>query len=220
MTTPSPEMAKHLEYVVDGLVNQTGGLLHRGQLRETVYACYDQLAEHATVTTFLPVLTGRFALAQVRAQQILSGDLLKEQPEVLIIDEHNAARSQTAAALIRFYAPGRYQVISAGVHPSGGVDQGVVDLLDTVGVRLTDFPKPFTPELLGAADHIIVIGHEPLDLPAAVVGEVRWDISDPQGADAAETRAILTSIDADVRKFLRGVDPEHELHAPVLTVED
>jgi arsenate reductase (thioredoxin) len=221
MTALEPPMSAHLEHVVDGLVNATGGAIPRHELREVVFDCYDRLAEHATVTSFLPVLTGRYAMMQVRAMGIVEGDILKSKPEILVVDEHNSARSQTAAALIRFYAPGHFRVDSAGVQPGPTVNPNVVDLLSEVGVRLTDFPKQATPEILLAADHVIAIGEVPVELTdSAGTSPIRWDIPDPADSDRETARAILARIDTRVRGFLRTVEPDHELHPAVLGEDD
>ena len=58
MTELSLEVSGQLERVVDGLVAHTAGEIHRHDLRAVVLDCYAQLAAHATITTFLPILTG------------------------------------------------------------------------------------------------------------------------------------------------------------------
>lgn len=219
MTELSPEVSVQLERVIDGLVAHTGGTIHRHDLRVVVRDCYDQLAAHATITTFLPILTERFALVQLRAQGILSGDIQKDVPEVLVVDEHNAARSQTAAALIRFYAPGRFQVTSAGATPRGPISPVVTELLGEVGLGLTDFPKPATEELLNAADVLIAIGDVPLDLDSVPGQLVRWNIPSSDVEDRQSQRANLEKTDANVRAFLRALDPDHALHVPVLLTD-
>ena len=217
MTNPDPEMSAHLEHVVDGLVNHTGGNIHRSELRTVVFDCYAQLAAEATVTTFLPVLTGRFAMMQVRAMGIVSGDVDKDVPEILVLDEHNAGRSQTAAALFRYYAPGRFQVDSAGVQPSRAINPLLPDLLGDVGIGLTDFPKPVTPQILQAADYVIELGPVPMGITGTIAAPViNWDIPDPADADREEVRAILAQVDTHVREFLQELQPDHKLRPPVL----
>lgn len=216
MADIDPEMDRHLEHVVDGLVNATGGAVHRHELRDIVHASYEQLAENAKVTTFLPVLTGRYALMQVRAKGILSGDILKDHPEVLTLDQRNAGRSQAAAALIRFYAPGRFLVNSAGIEPAHEVSPLVVDELRDAGVELTDFPKRISRDLVRASDHVLVFGDLSEDLTGEASAPVRhWNVADPYGADRAAVIAILQQVDDAVREFLVSVDPDHELHPAV-----
>ena len=211
MTQIDPPMDAHLEHVVDGLVNSTHGAVRRHELREIVHECYAELAANAKVTTFLPVLTGRYALQQVRALQQARGDITKDLPEVLMIDEHNAGRSQTAAALARFYAPGRLSVNSAGVVPASGVNEVVVDELLEVGVALTDFPKRVTSAMVTAADHILVLGALSAPVTDAAGGQVvTVDIADPAGADQAEVIAILQRD----RRRRAGIPARHRSAAP------
>ncbi len=216
MTQIDPPMDAHLEHVVDGLVNSTHGAVRRHELREIVHECYAELAANAKVTTFLPVLTGRYALQQVRALQQSRGDITKDLPEVLMIDQHNAGRSQTAAALARFYAPGRLSVNSAGVVPATGVNPIVVDELREVGVELTDFPKRVTPEMVAAADHILVLGHLSENVLAGASGQVlEVDVADPRDSDQAQVVDILRDVDHAVRELLTQIDPQHHLHPAV-----
>lgn len=216
MSQIDTQMDAHLEHVVDGLVNSTHGAVRRHELREIVHAAYDELAGNATVTTFLPVLTGRLAQQQVRALMVSRGDIVKDLPEVLMLDEHDAGRSQTAAALARFYAPGRVAVTSAGVSPAGAVNPLVVDELREVGVALTDFPKRVSTPMVQAADHVLVLGALSEDATNGATGQVvTIDIADPQDADQAEVIAILRQIDHAVRDLLTDIDPDHELHPAV-----
>lgn len=218
MTSSGLDATAQLESVVDGLVARTGGAMSRHELRDIVMECYQELSAEATVTGFLPILTGRMALARVEQLGAADTDALNEKPTILVLDEHNAARSQTAAALFRFYAPGRFLVTSAGLHPENIVNPMVVDLLGDVATGLTETPKTVTPEMLAGAAHVIAIGDLPSDLSGIDATLVRWDISDPGGNDRAEAEAVLARIDAHVREFLLTIDPDHHLHDPLLAV--
>jgi ArsR family transcriptional regulator len=217
MTSNGLDASVQLETVVDGLVARTGGAIPRHQLRDIVMECYQELSAEATVTGFLPILTGRLALARLEefdgADPAAADD---DRPTILVLDEHNAARSQTAAALLRFYAPGRFLVTSAGLHPENIVNPMVVDLLGDVATGLTEEPKAVTEEMLATAAHVIGIGEVPADLPGLKVALVRWDISDPGANDRAGAEALLGQIDEHVREFLLTVDPDHHLHDPLL----
>ncbi|HQZ86154.1 MAG: hypothetical protein QG671_2873 [Actinomycetota bacterium] len=218
MTSSGLDATAQLENVVDGLVARTGGAMPRHELRDIVMECYRELSAEATVTGFLPILTGRRALARVEQLGTVDVDALLEKPAILVLDEHNAARSQTAAALFRFYAPGRFQVTSAGLHPENIVNPMVVDLLGDVATGLTETPKTVTSEMLAGAAHVIAIGDVPADLPGSTVPLIRWEIHDPGSDDRAEAEAVLAQIDAHVREFLLTIDPDHQLHDPLLAL--
>ncbi len=206
-----------LRHVVDGLVNHTGGAFSRDRLTTLVDELYDQMAANATVATFLPVLAGRAALSQVRAEQVKAGEVLKTQPEVLIVCHDNVGRSQAAAALFRFYAPGMLYVVSAGVAPKGHVLEEATTGLASHGVYLTDIPKPCTQEMLDIADHLILVGHVESPLSREGLDERRWDdIPHIEGLSADEVAEVLVKIDLRVREALAEWFPDLDLGNPVM----
>lgn len=216
-TDLDPHVASQLEGVVDGLVAHTGGTLHRHELRELVFNNYADLAANAKVTTFLPVLAGNMTLSQVEqsaAARSAAGEA--PLPSLLVLDEHNSTRSQAAAALLRFYAPGRFRVSSGGLKPSPALNPALPTAMGEVGLELTDPPRQAEPDEIAAADYVIAIGADGIDWDDPAPNTVRWPIPDPDPTDQQAVVAALTRVDASVRQFLRSVDPDHELHPPVL----
>lgn len=147
-----------LSSVVNDLVNHTDGAIPRDRLEQLVDRTYDQMQAEARVQTYLPVLVARKALEQARLELAEATGELAEAPEVLIVCQDNSGRSQAAAALFRHYAPGKVLVVSAGVTPASHVQEEVLNTLAGHGLLLTDRPSHFTPEMVAAADHVIVIG--------------------------------------------------------------
>ncbi len=219
MTDSNSHVEVQLEAVVDGLVAHTGGTVRRHDLRAMVFSAYEDLARDAKVTTFLPVLAGRAALRQVEQQGLADPERLQDIPAIVVIGESNAARSQSAAAMLRFYAPGRFTVQSAGVDPSGVVDPMVVQMMGEVGAELTDTPQEVTPELLSAASHVISIGDPAPEVGEGSVAALRWQIAEPSLDSATEVLDMLRQIDSRVRDFLLAEDPGHELHDPLFLSE-
>jgi protein-tyrosine-phosphatase len=214
-----PQIELQLRHVVDGLVNHTGGTLTRERLTAIVDEFYEELSSTAHIQTFVPVMVGRAALTQVRAELIQAGEVLKTMPEVLIVCQENAGRSQAAAALFRYYAPGRLYVVSAGVRPKGHVLEEVTNGLASQGVYLTDIPKRYSPEMLAVADHLIVIGAVDEEF-APVDGQDRhhWDdISPIEDVDPTAIPAVLHEIEDRVRRQLALWLPEMDLGEPVMT---
>lgn len=211
------EMRAHLNGVVDDLVNSTGGAYTRQDLSDRVDAAFNSLAENATIAQFLPVLAGRLVQTQLRAENIDAGTLMKDKPEVLVLCEQNRGRSQAAAALFRFYAPGELNVESAGCHPGRTPNSRILAFLRERGVLLTDYPKPFTPQMVRVADHLVVIGDLSCELPA-VSGQDRtfWSIEDPEEADTEEIDRIVREVDADVRTALHRWFPDMGLHRSIV----
>lgn len=211
------EMRAHLEAVVDDLVNTTDGVVPRDQLTSLVDDSFHSVAKNATIAQFLPVLAGRYAQTQLRAEDLDSGRLLKDKPEVLVVCEQNRGRSQAAAALIRFYAPGELQVESAGSDPGKTPNSRVIAYLREHGVQLTDYPKPFTDKMIRVADHLIVIGDLSRQLPPVLnQNRIFWDIPDVEEADRPEIAETMAQVDADVREAVTGWLPDLELPPPVV----
>lgn len=208
-----------LEAVVDGLVAHTGGKVRRHDLRAMVFSAYADLARDAKVTTYLPVLAGRAALRQVEQQGLAAADRQRDIPAIVVIGESNAARSQSAAAMLRFYAPGRFTVQSAGVDPLGVVDPMVVQMMGEVGAELTDAPQEVTPGLLRDASHVIAIGDPAPKLGDDSIAVLEWQIAEPSLDSATEVLDMLRQIDTRVRDFLLAEDPDHELHDPLFVSE-
>lgn len=211
------EMRSHLEAVVDGLVNSTNGEIPRDQLTDLVDDSFHAVAKHATIAQFLPVLAGRYAQTQLRAEDIDSGRLLKDKPEVLVLCEQNRGRSQAAAALLRFYAPGELQVESAGSDPGKTPNSRVLAFLREHGVTLTDYPKPFTDKMVRVADHLVVIGDLSRPLPPILnQNRIYWDIPDVEEADRPEIAESMQLVDFDVREAVTAWLPDLELPPPVV----
>lgn len=214
-----PNVDMQLRSVVDGLVNHTAGTIPRERLTTIVDDLYDQMAATASVKTYLPVLVGRAALTQVRAEQIQAGEVLKTQPEVLIVCQDNIGRSQAAAALFRYYAPGLLYVVSAGVAPKGHVLDEVTNGLAAHGVHLTDIPKQYSDEMLSVADRLVVVGATTAGSLPVIEGQDRqeWrDISHLEGLSGPEVQQVLVDIDLKVRELLGQWFPDLDLGDPVM----
>ncbi len=207
--TRDPQVEVQLRNVVDGLVNHTQGAIARQDLSALVDQLYDQMSATATIQTFLPVLVGRAALAKVSGSVQQAQADLRDRPEVLIICQENAGRSQAAAALFRHYAPGLLFVESAGLMPADRVLPSVVDALAAHGVHLIDEAKALEPEMLARSSHLIVIGDADLE-------GTHWDLPALDGASPAEVAHVLVDIDMLVREALTEWFPALDLAEPVM----
>jgi arsenate reductase len=131
------------------------------------------------------------------------GKMKGEVPQVLFVCEHNAGRSQMAAALLDHHADGRVQVRSAGSTPAEKINPAVVRAMDELGLDLSkEFPKPLTDEAVRAADVVITMGCG--DACPVYPGKryMDWDLTDPSGKSLEEVRPIRDEIDRRVRHFL------------------
>ena len=101
----------------------------------------------------------RFAREQLWAVAQADRAIAKALPEVLFVCEHNAGRSQIAAALTHHLSNGWVGVRSAGTHPEEQIDPVVVQAMSEIGIDVAlEFPKPLTDEVVRAADVVVTLG--------------------------------------------------------------
>jgi len=209
MVPPSAEMRLHLNHVVNALVNETKGGTPRDHIASVVDESYEEIAEHAKIETFLPILTLRHARSILMAQDYASGKRLKDFTGVLVACRSNRGRSQAAAALFRFYAPGLLLVLSAGTAPAEEPRERVVTYLREHGVELTDYPKRVRSEYIDLADHVVIL-QPGVDLPLPQGTDVEfWDIPELTSQMSEEdVEAILRDVDDHVRVTLARIQPD------------
>jgi arsenate reductase len=148
-------------------------------------------------------LARRHATERLRASAQADGYEPKPVPEVLFVCVHNAGRSQMAAALAQQLGAGRLHAWSAGSHPAPAVHQQVAAVMAEVGVDLAgQAPKPWTNELLRAADVVVTMGCGE-DCPIFPgVRYLAWDIPDPAGQPTEVVRRIREDLAARVRALV------------------
>lgn len=133
---------------------------------------------------------------------------MNEISSVLFVCEHNAGRSQMAAALLDHRAAGLVQVRSAGTAPAEKINPTVVQAMAELGIDMSkEFPKPLTDELVGAADVVITMGCG--DACPIYPGKryVDWDLVDPSGKSVEEVRLIRDEIDRRVLALVAELVP-------------
>jgi hypothetical protein len=120
---------------------------------------YDQFADRATVSQFLPLLAERFARQRLRALARVEGLSRDGSPIVLFLCTHNAGRSQMAMGFFQNYAGNRAIAWSGGTEPGNEVNPSAIDVMRERGIDIADeFPKPWTDEIVRAADVVVTMG--------------------------------------------------------------
>ncbi|HUP76375.1 MAG TPA: arsenate reductase ArsC [Acidimicrobiales bacterium] len=170
----------------------------------------EQLIPTARITTFLPVLAEKFAKQRLRALGKVEGSLPSTVPSVLFLCVHNAGRSQMAAGWLRHLAGDGVTVYSGGSEPSSEINPAVIAAMAEVGVDITEeFPKPWTDEIVRAADVVITMGCG--DACPLYPGKryEDWELADPAGQDVAAVRPIRDEIRGQVESLIRslGMNP-------------
>jgi len=134
---------------------------------------------------------------------------VREQPEVLLVCVHNAGRSQMAAGLVELRSEGRIHVRSAGSAPADEVNPAVIEVMNEVGVDLSEeLPKLLTDEVVRAADVVITMGCG--DACRIYPGKryEDWELADPAGQDATAVRVIRDQIDRRVQALIEELLPD------------
>ncbi len=160
---------------------------------------------------FLDVLVERHARERLRALAQAEGRLAKHIPELLFVCVRNAGRSQMAAALAEQAGHGRVHAWSAGSQPAGGVDPQVVRAMAELGIDLAaNAPKPWTNELVRAADVVVTMGCGD-DCPVFPgVRYLDWPVPDPAGRPLAGVRRIRDDLHHRVKDLLASAMGDEE----------
>jgi protein-tyrosine-phosphatase len=131
-------------------------------------------------------------------------------PAVLFLCIHNAGRSQMALGWFNHLAGGRAIAWSGGSEPADQINPSAVAAMHEVGIDITgEYPKPWTDEVVRAADAVITMGCG--DVCPFYPGKryEDWALDDPAGQGVEAVRPIRDEIEQRVRGLLAsfGIDP-------------
>jgi protein-tyrosine-phosphatase len=124
-------------------------------------------------------------------------------PSVLFVCVHNAGRSQMAAGWLRHLGGDRVRVYSGGAEPAAQINAAAVAAMAEVGIDIgTEHPKPWTDEVVRAADVVVTMGCG--DTCPLYPGQryEDWELDDPAGLDVAAVRPIRDEIRARVEVLM------------------
>lgn len=164
---------------------------------------YDQFADKATITNFLPLMAERFARQRLRALAKVEGLANDRLVNVLFLCTHNAGRSQMALGWFNHLAGTQAVAWSGGSEPGTEINSTAVAAMAEVGIDITaEYPKPWTDEIVRAADVVVTMGCG--DACPVVPGAryVDWSLDDPAGRDIEAVRPIRDEIERRVRALL------------------
>ncbi|HEU4423328.1 MAG TPA: arsenate reductase ArsC [Pilimelia sp.] len=168
-----------------------------------LHSSYDQFAAHSTVPHFLPLLAERFARQRLTALARVEGLHHDGRPVVLFLCVHNAGRSQMALGFFQHLAGERAVAWSGGSDPGLEVNAAAVAAMAERGIDITGaYPKPWTDEIVRAADVVITMGCG--DACPIFPGKryEDWTFDDPAGLSVEEIRPIRDTIERRVRRLL------------------
>ena len=133
-----------------------------------------------------------------------------DPPSVLFLCVHNAGRSQMAAGWMRHLAGDRVTVYSGGSEPTDRINPAAVASMAEVGIDIaTEFPKPWTDEIVRASDVVVTMGCG--DACPLFPGKryEDWQLVDPAGLAVAQVAPIRDQIREHVAQLLAslGIEP-------------
>ena len=193
--------------VTGRLQREFAGTFGAETIERFVVDSLEQLLPTAKITSFLPVLAERFARERLRALGKVEGSLPSTVPGVLFLCVHNAGRSQMAAGWLRHLAADRVTVYSGGSEPTSEINPAAIEAMAEVGIDITaEFPKPWTDEVVRAADVVITMGcGDACPLYPGTRYE-DWELDDPAGRDVEAVRRIRDEIRARVEVLMASLD--------------
>jgi arsenate reductase len=168
-----------------------------------LHSSYDQFAGRAAVALFLPLLAERFARQRLHALARVEGFVQDGKPVVLFLCTHNAGRSQMALGFFQRLAGDAAVAWSGGSEPGDEVNAAAIEAMRERGIDISkEFPKPWTDEVVRAADVVITMGCG--DACPVFPGKryEEWVLDDPHGLDIDQVRPVRDQIEARVRTLL------------------
>lgn len=126
---------------------------------------------------------------------------------VLFVCVQNAGRSQMAEALFARVAGGAHEARSAGSAPAAHVHAEVVEVMRELGIDLSArVPRALAREDAEWADVVVTMGCG--DACPFIPGKryIDWELDNPAGRGAAETRIIRDEIAARIDQLLSELD--------------
>ncbi|WBC18164.1 arsenate reductase ArsC [Micromonospora sp. WMMA1998] len=125
------------------------------------------------------------------------------RPVVLFLCTHNAGRSQMALGFFIHLADDRAVAWSGGSEPGIEVNPAAIAAMAERGIDISEeFPKPWTDEVVRAADVVITMGCGDACPVFPGTRYENWDLDDPAGLDTAGVRPIRDEIERRVRRLL------------------
>jgi protein-tyrosine-phosphatase len=168
-----------------------------------LFTSYDQFASRSTVANFLPLLAERFARQRLTALARVEGLRTDDRPVVLFLCVHNAGRSQMALGFFQHLAGDRAVAWSGGSEPGIAVNPAAVAAMAERGIDISgEYPKPWTDEVVRAADVVITMGCG--DACPIFPGKryEDWTFDDPAGKTLEEVRPIRDEVERRIRHLL------------------
>lgn len=189
-----------LQRAAEQLSDEFAGLFDAEIVGRTLASSYERLT--ASASEQLPLLAQRFARERLIAMAKTRGHAILTGPAVLFVCTHNAGRSQMALGFFSRLVGDRAFAWSGGSKPDAVVNSLVAQVMSERGIDITgEFPKPWTSELMHAADVVIDMGCGDTDPLMSGHRYEQWPLPDPAGQGIEQVRAIRDAIEMRVHRL-------------------
>jgi arsenate reductase (thioredoxin) len=224
--TPRPNPSPEHEITLDQqaalrssavrLAAEFTGTFNAETIEKFLASSYDEFAGRSTVVNFLPLLAERFARERLQALSRVERLANDGRAAVLFLCTHNAGRSQMAMGFFAHHAGDAGIAWSGGTEPGIEVNPAAVAAMAERGIDISrEYPKPWTDEVVRAADAVISMGCG--DACPIFPGKryEDWDLADPDGLEVTDVRPIRDDIERRVLALIDelGLTPAHTDHA-------
>ena len=196
----------HVRRAAAAMETEFAGTFGKEAVERFVANSLEQLLPSARITTYLPLLTERFARERLRALARVERLTTTTAPAVLFMCVRNAGRSQMAAGWLRHLTHGSVMVWSAGSEPGAAINDAAVEAMAEVGIDLSEeFPKPWTDEVVQAADVVVTMGCG--DACPVYPGKryEDWVLESSTGIDVGSARAVRDEIRVRVERLAASI---------------
>jgi arsenate reductase (thioredoxin) len=202
-STLSIDQQLALRTAAANLRERFAGVFGQETIEAFLTSSYDQFAGRSAIPNFLPLLAERFARQRLTALARVEGKSDDGRPVVLFLCVHNAGRSQMALGFFTHLAAGNAIAWSGGSEPGTQVNPSAVTAMAERGIDISaEFPKPWTEEVVRAADVVITMGCG--DACPVYPGKryLNWELDDPAGKSVEDVRPVRDDIERRVRELL------------------
>ena len=206
-TSISTEQQLALRSASNNLQREFEGTFGKETIHLFLEQSYDQFARDARLPNYITLFAERFARQRLKALAKVEGKANDGLPTVLFLCVHNAGRSQMALGWFNHLAGERAVAWSGGSEPGIEVNPSAIAAMAEIGIDITnEFPKPWTDEIVRAADVVITMGCG--DACPLFPGKryEDWELEDPAGQSVEAVRPIRDEIGRRVEQLLNTLD--------------
>lgn len=185
------------------LQEEFGDQIGTDTIETFLQSSYDHFIARARIPNFVPLLAERFTRQQLQAVARMESADAGARPTVLFLCPHNAGLSQMALGYFTHLAGEHALAWSGGSDPDPEINPAAVQAMADVGIDITgEYPKPFTDEIVQAADVVITMGCS--DTCPVVPGKryEEWGLPDPAGHSVRAAAEVRDEIGQRVRRLL------------------